>query len=381
MKKIVAWAAIAVAVALQPRVAHGDVTDATPTGPTGIGSTEFTGRMSADPFDLAKVDPSTGQLGTRVTFHSPPPRGRVQSTLSLVYSSAAGDGFAGHGWTLDLPAIERRTPSGRIGNGSGSGPPPSESAPRHPSPPPVRVSCDGITGACAHEQETSSLAWGYSFLLWGQPGTSVPGVVEGFNEGTKGQAGYLALAEIQTGVGLAILAAPEIAGGGVGVGLGTAGRVGGAWREVGIQAYGAAPTAVRVGVPILLGVAQGVNGDTGPLTAEGVVASDAINGPRLAKQLVQQEAESAFTASGTLAQGAIQGAKQIIPPGQLGNPAIPQGFGKFSTQTFRSPSGPFQVHFYMNPSTGEVFYGVDFKAIFNGERGPTYFQPFGGSAP
>jgi hypothetical protein len=98
-------------------------------------------------------------------------------------------------------------------------------------------------------------------------------------------------------------------------------------------------------------------------------------------QLAQQEAESAFTASGELSQGAIQGAKQIIPPGQLGNPAIPQDFGKFSTQTFQSPSGPFQVHFYMNPSTNETFLGLDYKAIFNGEQGPTYFQPFSGSAP
>jgi hypothetical protein len=97
--------------------------------------------------------------------------------------------------------------------------------------------------------------------------------------------------------------------------------------------------------------------------------------------LARQEAESAFTATGELSQEAIQGARQIIPPGQLGNPAIPQGFGKYATGTFNSPSGPFQMHFYMNPSTGETFYGLDFKAIFNGERGPTYFQPFSGSAP
>jgi hypothetical protein len=50
-------------------------------------------------------------------------------------------------------------------------------------------------------------------------------------------------------------------------------------------------------------------------------------------------------------------------------------------QTFNSPSGPFQVHFYMNPATGEPFYGLDYKAIFNGERGPTYFLPFSGRAP
>jgi hypothetical protein len=92
-------------------------------------------------------------------------------------------------------------------------------------------------------------------------------------------------------------------------------------------------------------------------------------------QLAQQEAESAFTAAGELSQEAIQGARQIIPPGQLGNPAIPQGFGKFSTQTFQSPSGPFQAHFYMNPSTGHTFYGLDFKVIFNGEGGRADILP------
>jgi|CZKU01.1.fsa_nt_gi hypothetical protein len=114
--------------------------------------------------------------------------------------------------------------------------------------------------------------------------------------------------------------------------------------------------------------------------AEGV-ASSAANGPRLAMQLAQQEAESAFTATGELSPQAIQGATRLFAPGELGNPAIPQGFGKFTTQTFQSPSGPFQVHFYMDASSGETFYGLDYKAIFNGEGGPTYFQPFSGSAP
>jgi RHS repeat-associated protein len=111
------------------------------------------------------------------------------------------------------------------------------------------------------------------------------------------------------------------------------------------------------------------------------VASNAADAPRLAMDLAQQEAESAFSPAGELSQDAIQGSRQIIAPGQLGNPAVPQGFGKFSTQTFQSPSGPFQVHFYMNPSTEEIFYGLDYKAVFNGNQGPTYFQPFSGSTP
>jgi hypothetical protein len=121
--------------------------------------------------------------------------------------------------------------------------------------------------------------------------------------------------------------------------------------------------------------------DTGGLSGEVLTAAEGVNAPRLAMDLARQEAESAFTATGELSQEAVQGARQIMPPGRLGNPAIPQGFGKFSTQTFQSPSGPFQVHFYMNPSTGKTFYGLDFKAIVNGEQGPTYFQPFSGSAP
>ena len=59
--------------------------------------------------------------------------------------------------------------------------------------------------------------------------------------------------------------------------------------------------------------------------------------------------------------------RQIIAPGNLGNPAIPQGYGKYTTSSFQSPSGDFQVHFYMNPTTGDVFYGLDYKAVYNAQ--------------
>ncbi len=53
----------------------------------------------------------------------------------------------------------------------------------------------------------------------------------------------------------------------------------------------------------------------------------------------------------------------------MGNPAIPEGFGKYMTSTYQSPAGNFQVHFYMNPTTGQVYYGLDYKAIFNNVSG------------
>ena len=94
-------------------------------------------------------------------------------------------------------------------------------------------------------------------------------------------------------------------------------------------------------------------------------AQNIVNGVRLSGQLTVSEATSVFTTGGRLSQGAINGATEIIPAGALGNPAIPAGFAKFTTETFKSPAGPFQVHFYMNPATREVVYGLDYKVIFN----------------
>ena len=62
---------------------------------------------------------------------------------------------------------------------------------------------------------------------------------------------------------------------------------------------------------------------------------------------------------------ALAGSREIIPSSEIGNPNVPSGFSKFSTQTFQSPAGDFQTHFYMNPQTGEPFYGLDYKSIFN----------------
>ncbi|AMX03719.1 hypothetical protein A3224_15010 [Microbulbifer thermotolerans] len=98
-------------------------------------------------------------------------------------------------------------------------------------------------------------------------------------------------------------------------------------------------------------------------------ADNIANGPKLAKQLRLESANSPFTKSGHLTDDAVRNSREIIPASEINNPAIPKGFSKYSTETFQSPSGNFQTHFYKNPKTGEVFYGQDYKVIFNSKSG------------
>ncbi|WP_197419255.1 hypothetical protein [Burkholderia sp. BDU5] len=100
-------------------------------------------------------------------------------------------------------------------------------------------------------------------------------------------------------------------------------------------------------------------------------AQNIVTAKQLAKQLQLESANSPFTTGGTLTPKAISDAQAVpgLGPGQLANPNVPAGFGKYTTQTYQSPAGSFQMHFYMNPTTGEVFYGLDYKAIFNNMSG------------
>lgn len=43
-------------------------------------------------------------------------------------------------------------------------------------------------------------------------------------------------------------------------------------------------------------------------------------------------------------------------------------WGKYTTRTHQSPSGNFQVHFYMDRVTGALDYGYDYKVIFDEAR-------------
>ena len=102
------------------------------------------------------------------------------------------------------------------------------------------------------------------------------------------------------------------------------------------------------------------------LAAETVTSggtADAFQYQLLKQDLLSREASSVFTDSGSLSQEAIAGSREIIPASKIGNPEIPADFSKFSTGTYNSPSGPFQVHFYQNPTTGEIWTGLDYKTV------------------
>ena len=117
--------------------------------------------------------------------------------------------------------------------------------------------------------------------------------------------------------------------------------------------------AVNIVRPLLQTAAKGV--------ATG--ASSIANAGRLVEQLTVQSAQSPFTAAGTLTKEATASSRQIISPDQIKNAAVPSGFGKYATETFDSLAGKFQAHFYKNSTTGETFFGVDYKVIFNSMSG------------
>jgi RHS repeat-associated protein len=111
----------------------------------------------------------------------------------------------------------------------------------------------------------------------------------------------------------------------------------------------------------------------------GVGADNAVNGLRLAQELARESASSAFTASGELKPEVIAGSRQIIAGSELKNPGVVAtltsdgskiaDWGKYSTRTIQSPAGNFQVHFYMNRTTGAVNYSYDYKVKFAGRSG------------
>jgi len=114
------------------------------------------------------------------------------------------------------------------------------------------------------------------------------------------------------------------------------------------------------------------------------VASNAANAPRLVQQLEAEEAASAFLPNGELRPELIATAQEIIPGSKLGNPALVTeltrdgsdiaDWGKYQSETFRSPMGPVFVHFYYNRVKRIVLYAYDYKIIRSGvtRTPPTY---------
>ncbi|WP_444663127.1 RHS repeat-associated core domain-containing protein [Cellulomonas sp. CW35] len=104
-------------------------------------------------------------------------------------------------------------------------------------------------------------------------------------------------------------------------------------------------------------------------------ADNVANGARLSQQLARESAESVFTSSGRLSPEAIAESREIISGADLSTRVIRHltsdgsdiaDWGKYTTPFYRSPSGDFQVHFYMNRVTGAIDYEYDYKVKFRG---------------
>jgi len=137
-------------------------------------------------------------------------------------------------------------------------------------------------------------------------------------------------------------------------------------------------TLGSAGLSALLGPAAAAGGMAPEAVTAGGGADNVVNGTRLAQQLARESAQSAFTSSGELQPSVIAESRLITQGAKLGNTDLVKhltsdgsniaDWGKYTTPTFQSPMGDFQVHFYMNSLTGEVDYGYDYKFVLN-ERG------------
>ncbi|MBW1596835.1 polymorphic toxin-type HINT domain-containing protein [Streptomyces sp. JJ38] len=104
------------------------------------------------------------------------------------------------------------------------------------------------------------------------------------------------------------------------------------------------------------------------------VPSGSLQGQKLADQLRKESASSPFTPGGFLGPEAIANSRVIMRGSEMKNPALRARFeerggisqwDKYSTETHQSPYGDYQVHYYMNRTSGEVMYGFDYKVVMN----------------
>jgi RHS repeat-associated protein len=97
---------------LPARSAHADPGSGIQIGTGGPATLAGPTPQAGAAAPLASVDLATGEARASFSFELPSARGQAQPSLGLSYSSASGVGFAGIGWSLDLPSIERRGASG-----------------------------------------------------------------------------------------------------------------------------------------------------------------------------------------------------------------------------------------------------------------------------
>jgi hypothetical protein len=103
-----------------------------------------------------------------------------------------------------------------------------------------------------------------------------------------------------------------------------------------------------------------------------LAARSHINGLRLEQELAYEEAKSMFKKNGELTNYAIESSRMIRL--KINNPELKSrlsergslaDWGKYETTPIHTNNGLARIHFYYNPATGNVYYGMDYKAIFN----------------
>ena len=142
------------------------------------------------------------------------------------------------------------------------------------------------------------------------------------------------------------------------------------------NAGGLSATLLMIFLPIKGGAAAEVKG--AELVGKDLVTADnaynIANASKLSNQLKMEEAASMFSTDGKLVSSAVNTSKQIMTGVELKNENVLNillskdaninNWGKYATDTFNSPLGPGQVHFYMNKVTGEIVYNIDYKFKF-----------------
>ncbi|HYJ83641.1 MAG TPA: RHS repeat-associated core domain-containing protein, partial [Allosphingosinicella sp.] len=104
------------------------------------------------------------------------------------------------------------------------------------------------------------------------------------------------------------------------------------------------PSATNV-IAAGVGVVPGV-GDIASKLIKG--ADNIADAARLNAALARESGASVFTETGELTPQVISESRKILDESEINNPNIPAGLSKYSTPTYQSPSGDFQVHFYKN---------------------------------
>ncbi|WP_139116994.1 hypothetical protein [Candidatus Thiodiazotropha endoloripes] len=131
-----------------------------------------------------------------------------------------------------------------------------------------------------------------------------------------------------------------------------------------------------------LGMMVGAFGMTRPISATSRLgpsgastAHSAFNANRLSQDLHFREASSVFDDAGLLTSETIGRSRIAVRGEDIGNPYLREylpslggdlsEWAKYTTPTIKSPSGPFQLHFYRNEKLDLNDFSSDYKSIFN----------------